>query len=131
MQNFAGVENCDAEIENELEQAGIKPLSYEFIRKKGEVPTSIIGQLGGWSFERAWYYWVAKGPGIPPDVAEELHATHGQVVRVDGHCGCPSPLEWCKGFAVGSYHVDSQEGLNALAKTIQKIIDVNPEKKEK
>jgi len=130
MKNFAGVENCDNEIKNELNQANIEVFSYEFMRKKGEVPTSIIGMLGGWQFERAWCYWVAKGPGIPPDIAEELHTTHGKYVRVDGHCGCPSPKEWFNGFAVGCYHIDSQEGLNALAKVIQKILDDNSQKKD-
>jgi adenosyl cobinamide kinase/adenosyl cobinamide phosphate guanylyltransferase len=40
---------------------------------------------------------------------------------VDGHCGCPSPREWHHGFAVGLYHVDTQEALNALADTIRRV----------
>lgn len=89
----------------------------------GEVPTSILGLQSKWSFQRAWAYWVAKGPGIPSEIAEEFHKTWGQQVRVDGHCGCPSPLEWFEGFGVDSYHIDTQEGLNAfvaLLKTIHK-----------
>ena len=45
----------------------------------------------------------------------------GRDVRVDGHCLAPSPLEWCKGFAVGMYHVDTPEGLKALADTIKLV----------
>ncbi|HWY36162.1 MAG TPA: hypothetical protein VNX68_16070 [Nitrosopumilaceae archaeon] len=87
-----------------------------------EVPTKILGSLHNWTFRRAWYYWAAEGPGIPPQYAMELHKTHGTQVRVAGHCGCPSPIEWYKGFAVGDYHVDTQEGLIALADTIRRII---------
>jgi hypothetical protein len=46
-------------------------------------------------------------------------------VRVEGHGGCPSPLEYCKGFAVGLYHVDTQKGLNALAQVIKNILHNN------
>jgi hypothetical protein len=70
---------------------------------------------------QSWRYWVAEGPGIPPDDAERLHARFGRVVRVDGHCGAPSPREWFGGFAVGLYHVDTQEGLGALAVTIREV----------
>ena len=88
----------------------------------GEVKTSVIGVLHGWQFKRAWYYWVASGPGIEVEAAERLHATHGQSVRVDGHCGCPSPREWFKGLACGSYHVDDAEGLRALADCIKTLV---------
>lgn len=128
MQNLAGVERCDDDVIKELTEAGINYRSYKFLKEKGEVPTTIVGMLGQWTFERAWYYWIAKGPGIPPDIAEELHKTHGKDVRVDGHCGCPSPKEWFKGFGVGSYHVDTQEGLNALAAVILKIVKENEDK---
>jgi hypothetical protein len=108
----------------ELETAGIKVINREFLREmNGEVPTKIRGELSRrWVFQRAWYYWIAEGPGIPPDYAMKLHEAHGTEVRVDGHCGCPSPLEWFKGFAVGHYHVDTQEGLKALADTIKQIV---------
>ena len=130
MKNYAGVQGCDDAIEKELVDAGIDVYKSEMFRKKGEVPTSVIGTLdpSGWGFERAWTYWVADGPGIPPEIAEELHKTHGQVVRVSGHCGCPSPLEWYKGFAVGNYHIDTQEGLKVLADVIKKILEDNKEK---
>lgn len=108
----------------ELEAAGIKPEKYEVFRDQHpEVKTAIRGSLGPWFFTRNWYYWSAKGPGIPPDIAEELHKEFGQEVRVEGHCGCPSPLEWCKGFAVGSYHIDTSEGLKALADVIKGIME--------
>lgn len=92
-----------------------------FRNSSGEVKTSITGFLYGWKFERAWYYWTATGPGIPPDAAMKLHETHGKDVRVAGHCGCPSPLEWYKGMAVPNYHIDTPDGLKALADLIRSI----------
>ena len=125
MKNYAGVKGCDDAIEAELIEAGIPVQKIEFLRNRGEVPTSVLGQLGKWGFTRAWYYWVASGPGISVDVAEQLHEKHGKEVRVEGHCGCPSPREYNDGFAVGLYHVDSQAGLNALAGAIRKIMAEN------
>jgi hypothetical protein len=109
-----------ATCEAELQAAGIEAqkLSYKF---NGEVPAGVVGSLHGWGFRRAWYYWVADGPGIPLEAAERLHETHGQQVRVNGHCGCPSPREYLHGFACGKYHVDGPDGLKALADTIRSV----------
>ena len=122
MNNYAGMADKDDEISAELEAAGIEVHKHEIFRDRGEVKTSVMGSLHGWGFRRAWYYWIAEGPGIPPVYANELHEKHGTDVRVDGHCGCPSPQEWFNGFAVGLYHVDSQEGLNALADVIRRVV---------
>lgn len=118
----------DTQVAKELTEAGATEencLEMNFGRKSGgtfkEVPTKHIGIAHGWSFERGWYYYVAKGPGIPPDIAEEFHKTWGTQVRVEGHCGCPSPLEWAHGFAIGSYHIDTQEGLNAFVALLATI----------
>lgn len=105
----------------ELRAAGIHPSRFPL--SNGEVPARVIGSLSMWTFQRRWYYWSAEGPGLPVDVAERLHEAHGQQVRVDGHCGCPSPREWFKGFGVGSYHIDSPEGLKALAEAILSVYD--------
>lgn len=86
-----------------------------------EVPTGLIGIYNGWVFERCWYYYACKGSGIPPDIAEEFHKTWGRQVRVEGHCGCPSPLEWCQGFSVGSYHIDTPGGLKAFVELLDKV----------
>lgn len=107
----------------ELNAAGIRAIVMNGDAPNSEVPGYVFGSLSMWSFRRAWVYWVAEGPGIPVETAELLHATHGSSVRVAGHCGCPSPREWYKGFGVGSYHVDSQEGLNALADAIRSVYD--------
>lgn len=130
-------EDTDAILTAELHAAGITTLGEaepelwsdgmaEFTRRtSGEVKTSVQGSLHGWLFTRAWVYWIARGPGINVDTAERLHAKHGRSVRVSGHCGCPSPREWYKGFAVDLYHVDDVEGLKALADTIKEVFQKN------
>jgi hypothetical protein len=115
--------DTDEILTSELIAAGIKVNNFEALRAgSGEVKTAILGDLHGWTFKRAWYYWVCKGPGIEVEAAERLHAKHGNTVRVNGHCGCPSPKEWFKGLACGSYHVDDAEGLKALADTIRSLV---------
>jgi hypothetical protein len=120
--NLAGRPDIDDIVSAELAAAGIgiRDLGEWFKAHSGEVRTGIIGCCGPWTFRRAWYYWIATGPGLPPVYANALHETHGRQVRVDGHCGCPSPLEWHKGFAVGQYHVDTPDGLKALADTLKR-----------
>lgn len=109
---------------DELAQAGIghepSTMPADFLRQ-GEVPFGYVGSLCMWGFTHAWYYWVAEGPGIPADRAEEFHKTWGKQCRVNGHCGCPSPLEQNHGFAVGTYHIDTQDGLNAFSGLLSSI----------
>jgi hypothetical protein len=125
--NVAGLgktepERVDAILSSELKAAGIEAASCEILRPvSGEPCTAITGKLHQWGFRRAWYYWVAEGPGLPLADAMALHAEHGTSVRVEGDCGCPSPLEYRHGFAVGMYHVDNAEGLAALASTIRSV----------
>ena len=85
----------------------------------GEVKTSIWGVLHGWQFRRNWYYWVAEGPGIEAEVAKVLNDQFGEVVRVDCYAGGRCPIQYYKGLACGCYHVDTPEGLKALADTIK------------
>ena len=124
MKNAAGDKGCDLYLRTELEEAGIEVVPLQ--GNPGEVPTSIMGTLNGWTFKRAWYYWVASGPPIPFEIADRLHDAHGKEVRVSGHCGCPSPREWYERgpipeIGVPLYHVDSQQGLNALAVVIERM----------
>ena len=124
MENFAG-KMADVECEAELEAAGIKVehVPESFRKNMGEVKTIVMGTLRGWTFERAWYYWVAKGPGLPLEYAVPLYQECGRDVRVDGHCGGVAPT-WKGGLSVGLYHVDTQKGLGALAKTITQAVEI-------
>lgn len=122
--NLAGLPEQEATriCTDELGDAGIPAVTmFPWAALTGEVRSRVEGDLQPWSFKRAWRYWVARGSGIPPDAATELHETHGTEVRVAGHCGCPSPREWFKGFAVDLYHVDTPEGLRALVALIRKV----------
>lgn len=116
----------DKACQAELDQAGIPSQGFDCFRfasnsRYYEVPTMYRGFLAHWSFQRAWYYWVAEGPGIPPTIAEEFHKSWGTHCRVEGDCGCPTPLEENEGFAIGEYHIDTQEGLNAFAELLRSI----------
>ncbi len=126
--NLAGVgaDLADTQCRMELHRAGITVATLpEVCRKTGEVKTVIMGSYEKWGFTRAWRYWVADGPGIECDVAMELHEAHGLVTRVGGHCMAPSPLEQFKGLGTGLYHVDAQEGLNALKQTLERVVNMH------
>jgi hypothetical protein len=93
MKNLAGDENCDAHIERELTRCGIEVVRGARVAR--EVGASITGKLGAFTFERAWYYWVATGP-MPIEAARVLYADPvGKTdIRCGGHCCCPSPDEY-------------------------------------
>jgi hypothetical protein len=115
-------DEVDGKVKAELEAAGIEVMDLKSdLHRKGEVPTAVIGIVKSWGFRRGFYYYIAEGPGIPPDRAEEFHQKWGQVVRVDGHCGCPSPKKYMGGFAVGLYHIDTIEGLTAFRILLESI----------
>lgn len=94
--NLAGVEDCDVAIRDELEYAGI-----EIVKEtaKGEVPYSISGIHNGFTFRRAWYYWVVEGL-VPLNVAELMYedGEGRRNIRVMGNCTCPPPEEWAKWY---------------------------------
>lgn len=95
--NLAGNKDCDSVIRDELSSAGIELVEGE--RGSGEVPASVTGKLGQYTFSRAWYYWMVSGP-VPLKVAEAMykHSVGQRDVRVAGHCGCPPPNEWAEIF---------------------------------
>lgn len=124
MKNLAGDKNCDRQIRVELTAAGIRVVDIP-IRSNSEVPYSLIGDYRGWVFERAWYYWQAyafsAGYGLSEKTAEELNATFGAEVRVNGCAGGTDVKSHLspKG-TITSYHVDTPLGLRALVSAIKK-----------
>lgn len=124
MKNYAGDkdEALDVALKEELETAGFEILEMpESMRSKREVGTRIVGILHGWSLTRAWYYWVAEGPGIPVEEAVKLQESHGKQVRANGDCVARGPLFWNKGFPTTMYHIDTAEGLKAFADVVHGI----------
>lgn len=123
--NYAGRSDVDRALMAELQAAGIEAQDNGRAAKqmcRREVQTGVVGLLHAWVFERGHTFWAARGPGLQPLYATPLHAAHGAAVRVDGHCGAPSPLEWGRGFAVGLYHVDTTEGLQALVEALNRCV---------
>ncbi len=107
MKNAAGDNYGDQYIPGELVKAGINVVSHGTILADPEIKTSFTGELLGWKFKRAWYYWCAScekkfNDGLELKYASPLHLLIGQEVRLAGHCGCPSPegnnFLWCEVF---------------------------------
>lgn len=92
MKNLAGVETADRDLRRELTRCGIEVVEHGARLKHPEMRVSVTGQLGAFTFERAWYYWIVRGP-MPLDVAKRLyaHPVGATDIRVAGHCGCPPP----------------------------------------
>ncbi len=108
---------------------GGRPLSntsQEYMKSNGFSEEFMKG-LVSFIFTRAWYYWRVSGY-VPLAVAEEMYENPNGVkdIRVAGNCGCPPPSEWlvhhkiCGMDVVGSYHIDTQEGLNYFVETLKK-----------
>lgn len=123
MINLAGVPECDAAICRELQAAGINIEEIE--KKESEVPYLLIGKLGGWTFKRAWYYWMADAPigeGIPEAAARRLNGEWFDEVRVFGYSGGARVKSWLSPrLTIDRYHIDTQEGLNAFASLVRKL----------
>ncbi len=112
MKNYAGMSmtNKNMKITKELVTAGINILQDASLLKN-EVSTTVKGSLHGWEFERFWYYWMCIGPSIPYEEAKKLNKLNKSFfsdVRVEG-------------YTSGTYHVNTQEGLKALADVIKKV----------
>ena len=129
----------DAQVLKELAEAGMPKFDgtgnigaydmaghHDTFRKASngcykEVPTGIVGFYLKWKFERAWYYYVASGAGIPPEFAAPFDKEWGKEVRANGDCACRGAEFWGEGFGIGMYHIDTQRGLNAFVGMLRKI----------
>jgi hypothetical protein len=130
LKNLAGDRKCDLDIRNELEAAGIEVVSVGMSRD-AEVPASLVGKLGPFTFTRGWRYWTVRGP-MPLAAAQEMYADPVGVVavRVAGNCTCPAPVApWIETRRdangdrypiVDSYDIDSPEGLRLFADTVRR-----------
>lgn len=93
MRNLAGDSRATERVTRELERCGI-PVVQTGAAVGVEVKAAVYGQLGPFSFKRAWYYYRVNGP-VPIAVARQLYEDPaGRTdIRVAGHCGCPPPEE--------------------------------------
>jgi hypothetical protein len=94
-----------------------------------EVPSKLVGFVHRWKFERAWYYYRAEGPGIPPEFAIPFDEKWGRQVRVNGDCACRGAAFWGDGFAIGDYHIDTPAGLKAFIELLATIHKPHPREK--
>lgn len=129
MINLAGPWSAEKDyvIEMELRAAGIEPVKRD--KPLGEVQSKVTGKLGGFTFERAWYYYRVSGL-VPIAMAREMYADPiGQRdVRAAGDCACRPPEQWARAYAtaggfvvcVDHYHIDSAEGLALFVRMAHK-----------
>jgi len=123
MINLAGNKDCDRIMRDELEKARIDVV--EGPRSESEVAATITGELAGWTFTRAWYYWIASGGALPIEVARELYADPiGRTdIRVGGHCACPSPDEYGATYYDADGKILSSDPLGTRAVEYQGLVD--------
>ncbi|MGK3981201.1 hypothetical protein WMF38_56920 [Sorangium sp. So ce118] len=129
MRNLAGVAEADTWIRGELDEAGVQRVTAEK-PLGGEVPATVYGKLGPFTFRRAWYYWVVDG-NVPLSVAEEMyaHPVGRRDVRVAGHCGCPPPAEWAHHIdAAGVVVIEDPDGSQEL--DAEEFLEMYPELRE-
>lgn len=80
----------------------------------GEVPTDLIGRLGGWEFTRAWTYWVARGR-MPIAAARALYAAGNRSIRCGGDCTVSPPDEHKTYIAVDGREIATAEDMGSFA----------------
>lgn len=123
MKNLAGDKQCDQTIREELEAAAIPAKGVD--PQRSEVPYTVIGNLEPWELKRAWYYWMAsapKGQGLSKEVAEAMNTIFRETVRVAGFAGGTDVKDWLsQQGTIDSYHIDTQEGLNAFAAVVKTV----------
>lgn len=92
MKNLAGHQECDEDVERELVRCRIDIIRDQ--PREWEVPSSLRGKLGSFTFFRASCYWIVRGP-LPLAVAKELYGDPVGCtdIRINGDCGCPAPGE--------------------------------------
>ena len=109
MQNLAGHDRATEIISDELQRCGIdiKPSD----KLLGEAKSMVFGELNGFKFERAWYYYMVNGQ-MPIDKALDLYNDPvGKTdIRVAGHCGCVPPEDpWVEYYDDDGVEVYSME----------------------
>jgi hypothetical protein len=127
MINLAGREWADDTIKLELRESGI-PIHKFFGEHKQEVPWTYEGILFGWTFHRAWYYWMANGR-LPLHVAKYIYEMDNtKSIRVNGHCAAPAPEDpWLDNFdanGYGLFHTETEPPQESMMHLIWRDIQL-------
>ncbi len=83
---------------------------------------TVKAELYGWTFYRAWYYWIAEAATkefeIPKTLAQKFNKDENnrKEIRVEGWAGGNDVKK-----PVSSYHVDTPRGLKELVMFLRKI----------
>lgn len=125
MENLAGLEGCDPQVERELTRAKIDVVKG-VRNERSEVPTSITGRLGSFIFQRRWRYWAAIGP-VPLAVARELYDDPvGRTdIRASGDAGCRPPELWARYLDSTGRELLPAGELSGLSKEIVALVESN------
>jgi hypothetical protein len=104
MMNLAG-KQCDQYIRHELDRALIPVVTGA--RSVGEVASCLTGELHGFTFIRAWRYYIVTGD-VPLWLAQSLYddPLGRSDVRVAGHCDRRPPREFASYFDTDDYRLD-------------------------
>lgn len=82
--------DADQKVKEELQIANI-PIFKLPSYMHTEVKTRYIGILNGFTFTRAWTYWVCNGL-MPLEYANRLYKDYKDLnIRAGGHCGNETP----------------------------------------
>jgi hypothetical protein len=116
MRNLAGDTYADASIKDELSAIGAEIVTLAADERRGEVPATVGGRIGPFTFRRLWYYWTVRGT-VPHAIAEGMfHDPIGRRdVRVRGFAGNTEP-----DGDVCSYHIDTAAGLRLFVDTVRR-----------
>lgn len=104
-------------LAGELISAGLVPDgdSLEGFRVNGNgdpVGHQALAALRGWSFQRAWRYWICSGPALAQADCRKLVGA----ARAEGYAGSGKPVGPA---GCGLFHVDDSVGLRSLADAIR------------
>jgi hypothetical protein len=138
MRCLSGDPGCEESIFDELSVVGV-PIVVAEKPSTGEVPARRSGRLElpgrVVTFVRAGLYWMieAKPPlslakarrinDLPHDGPRGHYCgnegTLGDVARVEGFAGGHAPLKWKRTRSVGSWDVDTLDGLYAFVRALR------------
>lgn len=124
MQNLAGHPNATALCAVELQAANIRIVALD--EPYGFPRSLVAGQVGAFTFRRAWAYWIVDGemseaharaintavrhPTDRDSKYSGAECTWGDVIRVDGFSGGTEVTG-----PVDSWHIDTDDGLAFFA----------------